>query len=56
MAAKSEESTPESVPISITEYNEMKKKLENYSEIEQELYTAKKNLAKVCSYRSKPGQ
>ncbi|XP_063688864.1 liprin-alpha-2-like [Bolinopsis microptera] len=47
MAAKSEESTPESVPISITEYNEIKKKLENYSEIEQELYTAKKNLSKV---------
>ena len=46
MASKSEESS-ESVPITVAEYNEMRQKLEDYCEIEQELNLARKNLAKV---------
>ena len=46
MASKSEE-PGNSVPISPSEYDEMKKKLENYNEMEQELSVAKKHLAKV---------
>ncbi|KAL5270765.1 hypothetical protein ACHWQZ_G001441 [Mnemiopsis leidyi] len=46
MASKSE-NTGSTVPISPSEYDEMKKKLESYNDLEQELNVAKKHLAKV---------
>ena len=51
MASKSE-NTGSTVPISPSEYDEMKKKLESYNDLEQELNVAKKHLAKVTIFFS----